>query len=775
MSTQEQQIPRKKTRGEIESEKRAESVMLYIAKIVELERGVSPEKEKAMRDYFQKRSPRERADMLFEKMVAYTRDKQEQHHARQSSDDTLDAGMINNSLISEIKILFEDDATKKVFSAIYSEAVGDANKYRVSDLGKQWRDINTTIQEVENEFHQYEQNLFLKKIKGAGNISATQSNMQRLAAQLLELKEQRESLLHLENVDHIEENTDAAAQFQYETFKRYHDELDNGFVWLPTRETIHQDTIQALQNGRWPVLIGEAGTGKSDQADAAAIELTGHLPTYIECETNTGEKQLIADKELDENGVSYESYGPLMQAFTGYENSKQKAPSFTTGRICRFDESGRLGEKAYAIIKKARQVKPGELFYGRPMLPGAAAIWTSNPVGPRYPDRRPVDPAMRREIAEIQVDYPEMSAVNPEPFDFMVSALLDNNGHIAIAEEELAPKYVRRDCNDDEKVKLNDGSVVVAKDELVQDPTDPRHGTLYRLAGAIKALQNSFVYGNDTHEDTLPDDMLQFTEHQNGEIEITEPGEKLTLSSSTITLGEMQSWMKGFAERLQKQNRDFQTETFSEWIALKIKTYMKQVDRADRKKVEAIFNHFHLFGPFPHLKEARPITPQAIGYLSTRVPRPLIVERPIVEEVEDVVVDEKPVAKERVFDEITLRDGMRLNIDVGEGVFKTVLSDEFKIRKGKQYLIGGKLETHKDANGSDVSMYVGGEMFRYAGSVVEEGTKRNGKIAGSLFNATNLHDLHDSLEVELGVLRADVRVLDEDVASLCKEEAECAV
>ena len=180
--------------------------------------------------------------------------------------------------------------------------------------------------------------------------------------------------------------------------------------------------MSALLNHRWPVLIGEAGSGKSEQADAAALELTGYAPTKLACESTTGEIQLIGYDEIDpKTGGSYKKYGKLMQAFTGFENSGEKTPAFKTGRIARFDESGRLGPKAYAIIKEARQLKPGDDFNGKPVLPGAAAIWTSNPVGPRYPDRHAPDPAMRRELAEIPVPYPDMSPKGPELYDLRLS------------------------------------------------------------------------------------------------------------------------------------------------------------------------------------------------------------------------------------------------------------------------------------------------------------------------------------------------------------------
>ena len=212
------------------------------------------------------------------------------------------------------------------------------------------------------------------------------------------------------------ENTDFAAIVSYEQLSGYHEQLNkDGFVWLPSRNEIQRKIVNALLNHRWPVLIGESGTGKSHQANAAAMELTGYGPTKVACSSKTGEIDLIKDIAMDrETGGSYEAYGSLMNAFTGYENSMQEDSAFPTGRIIRFDEAYRMPHdgSGYSIIKEARQLRPGDMFYGKKVLPGASAIWTTNPPGTRYPDRYVPDSAMRRELAEISVPYPEMSDEN---------------------------------------------------------------------------------------------------------------------------------------------------------------------------------------------------------------------------------------------------------------------------------------------------------------------------------------------------------------------------
>lgn len=734
-----------------EEEKRASGILRYIENTIIASHTVesNEESEAEIRAYYAVRTTREKADILYEKMMAYVTDKQA-HAAenRKRKGETGESFQANQDLIAEIKILSEEQATKDIFSKTYAEARVDAKSYRMSDLGKTWKHLNEQIGKLEKEFQQVEQALFLRTIEGKSHISSARSKAERLAGRLLALKTQRENLkaVNLEKVPHTSENTDAAAVFQFETLTQYRDQLKKGFVWLPSREKIHIDTVAALQNGRWPVLVGEAGTGKSDQADAAALELTGSLPTEVECEATTGEKQLIKDVAIDsETGGSYEEYGPLMSAFTGFDDSREKKPSHSKGRIARFDESGRLGSKAYSVIKKARQKAAGDDFYGHPVLPGAAAIWTTNPAGARYPDRHPVDPAMRREIAEIYVDYPDQSAKNPEQYEFMLGALLDENGHISVAEKELAPAYDRHEFATDEKYTLPDGRVVIAEDLLIEDETDQQHGTLWRLANAVKTLQNSFIYGNQPPE-TLPQDALRFQEDVDGNLTLDNAtGELLTLSSSTITLGEVKSWMQGFKDRLQKQNKAFQVESFSEWIKLKIDIYLKQVDQADRAKVKAIFDHFHLLDAPPNLKGAKPITPKKIGYLSPRVPRPLHVETPVPEAAEEPAERKDDVKPPELYTtvEVSLEDGSNVRIRKGEQSLRTKVSPELVVNQKTNFRVEDR-------------------DYTFAGTLEEDG-----KPVGSSSSEPDLHKVFSSEEVEKGIIDYSFQKLEKDVEELC--------
>ncbi|MBI4050865.1 MAG: hypothetical protein HY396_02730 [Candidatus Doudnabacteria bacterium] len=776
MRIPEQPIPqpgeRPNKQPENEQGKRARLILRYIDKTFGRWEILAPtaqeqkelEAEKrSMEEYYAKRSPREKVDVLYSKLMAYAVDRQADVARKQEAqqrNEKYKPRKADPYLFSEIKILSSDPKVRELLPATYGEARFDAKKFRISALGNLWQNINEEMHQKEDAYRLLEQDVHLSRIAGAGAVSAARSRMARLAENISTLGWRKQGLETLWGFPKTTENTDAVANFQYENLKEYKKQLDTGFVWLPSRKEIHKKTVSAILNHRWPVLIGEAGSGKSDQADAAALELTGHLPTEVECESTTGETQLIKDKVIasqSEGGESYEEYGPLMRAFTGYDDSRQEKPEIATGRIARFDESGRLGPKAYSIIKKARQRKSGDDFYGHSVLPGASAIWTSNPVGPRYPDRHAPDPAMRRELAEIYVDYPEMSKENPELYEFALAALEDENYHIVVAKEELAPTYERKDILENQREVLEDGSIVVAKDEIVENMADSRHGALWRFTAAIKALQDSFVFGNAETE-KYPDTLLRFKEDADGNIEVmaSGSGEPLTLSTSTVTLGELASWMRGFNERREKQDAEFRVGTLTEWLNFKINTYLEQADKADKEKLRAIFRHFGFLDKsvVPDLKKAQPLTPKEIGYLSPRVPRPVHVERPVGEETTKAK-SERPEAqevKEYETRQVLLENGGRVNIKVGAHAFEW---DNVKF-------------------GSNIRR--SGVKFSFVGVIEDETSVSNGKPVAQLAGGEKLYKIFTPEELHVGLLVEFAAVSEEELHDLEKDIAEsCAI
>jgi len=759
---------------ETKQEEHARLILRYIeTKIIGAHHSLDEAGEKEVQEYYEKLSPREKADILYGKVMAYLADQRAEAVRKKEAknqEKKIVPEEIDSYLISEIKILLNDPQVKDLLPSSYGEARLDSKKFRASELGKLWNITREEISQKGESYKQIEQALHLNKISGQGKISSARSRMERLAENLAALEKRKQELETLRGLPKTAENTDAVANFQYENLKEYKRQLDKGFVWLPSRKKIHQETVSAILNHRWPVLIGEAGSGKSDQADAAALELTGHLPTEIECESTTSEVQLVKDNAIDaKNGGSYEEYGPLMSAFTGYSDSRESEPAVTTGRIARFDESGRLGPKAYSIIKKARQKKPGDDFYGRPALPGAGAIWTSNPVGLRYPDRHAPDPAMRRELAEINVGYPEMSEENPELYEFALTALLDENNHIAVDREELAPAYEKKGIPENQREILADGSIVIAKDEIIANMADTRHGALWRFAAAIKSLQDSFVHGNAETE-KYPDTILRFKEDADGNIEITADGsgEPLTLSTSTVTLGELASWMTGFNERRQKQDSEFRVNSFTEWLDFKIKTYLKQADKADKEKIKAIFKYFNfLEAETSNHRDTKPLTPKEIGYLSPRTPRPVYLEKSITPPPEGGEQEGAETKENKEYEtrQVLLENG-------GKALLKV---REFTLEQGSFDVITKELAPLTVVLGQKFK--IKNDDFTFAGIVEDKNSEYNGLPVGQFASGENLYKIFSPENMDAGIMEefkdaAEKQIEDlvEDIENFCQFE-----
>ena len=366
---------------------------------------------------------------------------------------------------------------------------------------------------------------------------------------------------------------------------------------------------------------------------------------------------------------------------------------------------------------------------------------------------------MRRELAEIPVPYPDMSPKSPELYEFALVTLFDGNDHISVPRQELAPAYEKKEIPEDKRETLPDGSVVIAKDELIENMADARHGALWRFTGAIKALQDSFVYGN-TETGKYPDTLLRYKEDANGDIEIVETGgEPLTLATSTVTLGELGSWMQGFNERREKQDAQFRVDTLTEWLDFKINTYLKQADTADKDKIKAIFKHYHfLDGTHPDLRTAKPLTPKEIGYLSPRVPRPLHVQRPKNTETKaEAKVERSEPAGKYETREVLLDTGERILIE-SSADFTGGEGGTIHVSMGERFTVDG-IE------------------FIFAGVIADEKNSHASKLVGK-FSGEDLYRTFTPEAVDQGMLVSfreslgrDLEELEEDVGYLCQEEA----
>lgn len=293
--------------------------------------------EAEMKKYYKTQPTREKAEALYDRLMVYV--------AKKGDDE------LYPYLFTEIKLLLDDSAVKRDFLQTFTQSRREERGVFSSQFGKDLRGIEKELAEADAKHKELERKLFTSENKDSGANKVVSSRVKALAHEIQSLRATLEDKLQgLSENERVAEKTNVLAQRHYEQLTEYREQLNKGFVWLPSRLRIHEQTIQALQNYRWPLLIGEAGSGKSEQADAAALELTGYLPVSVECGSTTGDAHLLGTTEIDpKTGGSYKEYGALVSAYTGYETSLQTKPAYKNGRIVRFDEFGRLGERAYSL------------------------------------------------------------------------------------------------------------------------------------------------------------------------------------------------------------------------------------------------------------------------------------------------------------------------------------------------------------------------------------------------------------------------------------------
>ena len=274
---------------------------------------------------YEKMSPQERAQALYDLIMTLKLAGNEENDESQQL------------IKSYVRSLNADKQTSEIFKTHFAKAVIEQKNLSKSDLFKNAKNLEKEIEELGQKYNELEKKLFIGEIKTITGRKIEKENLADLATELIEKKVTQNALINLESVDHIKENTDIAANQMYETLGRYNKEAKSGFAWLPSRHQIHKKIMAALANGRFPLLVGEPGTGKSEQADAIAKELTGSECVKVPCTSTTGETDLLFEKDI-ENGTSYLKYGAVPKAFTGYESSLDTKPRYNHGRILRLDE-----------------------------------------------------------------------------------------------------------------------------------------------------------------------------------------------------------------------------------------------------------------------------------------------------------------------------------------------------------------------------------------------------------------------------------------------------
>lgn len=401
------------------------------------------------------------------------------------------------------------------------------------------------------------------------------------------------------------ENADLTALIAYERIQDYHNQFrDTGIIMTPSREGLLEEVIEQTSRGTWMQLSGETGSGKTTFAKQASYVLNGEPPQYASGEKWGDATKLIGSKAITPNGQVYYEFGPLVVALTGCTNSIEMQQAIQSGaerdgKLVLLDELNKFDQDAlFGVLKIASTLRPGEEF-GFKELPGIklkmakkgfAIISTMNPATVRY-ERREIDPAIDRLFygGKKKVDYLPMDDGDPELYEAFLAILMDDNGRIRVAEEELAPAY--DEVTDDAK------GLVYKK--ISQDPR--QHGVLYRFALASSEIHKSFDQKENIARTT------------------TDPG---FLERTVLDMEVLVDWIKGYSSEIEGGS------SLTSYLEEKLYDFYTNIETVQDKAIfERIFNHFGFQIENPPNKSSKPsygpLTPLEMGYLTPKTEKPV--------------------------------------------------------------------------------------------------------------------------------------------------------
>lgn len=513
-------------------------------------------------------------------------------------------------LEGEITSLWQDPVVKAVFVARVKESLREREHYAPST--KAYRVLRNRAGDLEEEYFDLMRNQFLMRqmtpTLRAIDISRNRLEKSQTEAEIdnLELtggmpattKEKRGGL--------DREHADLAALLAYERLVDYRRQYkENGVIFTPSRDELLDEVLLKTSQGTWMQLIGETGTGKTTFAKRTSWILNGEPAQYAAGERWGDVGTLIGSKtfERTEQGDrTFFNFGPLTVALTGCQNSLEMEEVIRTGKepagkLVILDELNKFDQDAlFGALKVAATLRPGEYFNFKELpgvklrmaRKGVAIVSTMNPATARY-ERKELDPALDRLFydGKKRVDYPPMSAQNPELYDIFLGILMDDNGRIRIPRDELAPHYVDKE--------EDDGSGVV-KQELDSDVT--RHGVLYRFALAASEIHKSFSQMESVAK--IP----------------TDPG---FLEKAVLEMEVLVNWMDGYSTQIEGGM------SLPAYLEHKLHDFYTNIDSQNDKAIfERVFRHFGFDIATPREIPKAPynaLTPVEIGYLTPKTPR----------------------------------------------------------------------------------------------------------------------------------------------------------
>lgn len=520
-----------------------------------------------------------------------------------------------NRLETEIARLWKDPSVKKILERKIKESVQEREPHAFNL--SHYRNLKIRLEALEKEYFDLLRNQFLMRrmtptLRGIDMARVrTEKNDVLAAIKTLEVDGGQDPKLKQELGGLKKEHADLAALIAYERIRGYHHEFGKtGVVMTPSRKKLLEDVIEQTSSGTWMQLTGETGTGKTTFAKQASFILTDNPPQYASGEKWGDTAALIRSKALTPDGRAFYEFGPLTIAITGCTNSIEMEEVIRTakerdGGLLMLDELNLFDQDALkGSLKLTKTVRPDEIFNYKEMpgvklrmaKKGFAIIATMNPATVRY-QRKELTPELDRLFydGKKKVDYLPMTDSDPELYEVFLAILMDDNGRIRIAEEELAPKY--------DEVKDEAKGLIYKK--ISQDPS--RHGTLYRFALAAAEIHKSF----DQKESVAKT-----------------PTDQGFLEKTVLDMEVLVNWMKGYSREIEGGL------SLSSYLENKLREFYEAIDSVEDKAIfKRIFIHFgfeierEITGnPTPKVDVKPvygPLTPLEMGYLTPRTERPV--------------------------------------------------------------------------------------------------------------------------------------------------------